>query len=147
MTDTDDLAAWLRTTLDRVEQVALAASGGGVWHYSGTDSVGAWTLYDEDWTIADLKTYRHESYDYAKRMPTMRHPAYIDADANGTHVAFWQPHRVLRLVEATRRILDLGQEFEVYSEPYTAQVLWERTLRLAAVWLEDQPGYRESWKP
>jgi hypothetical protein len=170
--DIDDLAAWLRTTLDRVEQQARAAAHGGAWRYCDGNSVGAWTLYDEHWAIADLRTYRHDKYDYSSRMPAARHPGYVDADANGAHIAFWDPARVLRLVEATRRILDEHQPASVtywptmmcgicadpnadtVDDPLGSDGPWTPnadhpcpTLRLAAVWLDDQPGYRDEWRP
>jgi len=106
----DDLVARLRHAwdererqLDEDERVAREASAGGSWSYPGSDSVAGWALYDEHWTIANLVTYEHETYDYAERMPGARHPRYVNADANGAHIARHDPARVLAEVERGRR--------------------------------------------
>lgn len=128
---------WAKAQVDEDERVAREASAGGRWRYSNGDTVGAWTLYDDDWEIASLKTYRHESYDYAERMPAVRHPRYVDADANGEHIAAWQPARVLALTKALRKALD---EFS-----------WEaREVDILAGLVEalygDRDGYQEEWR-
>lgn len=157
---TDDLIAWLRAQLDDDERVARAAAAGGRWSYSKGDSVGAWTLYDEHWSIASMTVYDTEAYNYSERMPAVRHPGYIDPDAIGGHMALHDPTRVLAEVDAKRRILDqvvdeatgldmqVDGEFRVGSrddvaEPYLGDVL----TRLLALPYADRPGYREEWRP
>jgi hypothetical protein len=159
-----DIVAFVRARLDEDEQVARAASAGGAWTYAGGDSVGAWTLYDEHWTIADLKTYQYEEYDYAARMPRARDPQYVDADANGAHIARHDPARVLREVEATRAIVaryadalrvrdddfdpaDEAMRKDRYSwgwADWHAEAL-EPVVRLLALPYSDHPDWREEW--
>ncbi len=99
----------VRERLDQDEAAALAASAGGRWGYSAGDSVGAWTLYDDHWNIATLTTYRHNGYDYATRMPAFRDPHYVDADANGAHIARHDPGRALADVAALRAVLTIWE--------------------------------------
>jgi hypothetical protein len=151
------LVAFVEARLDEDEATAKAASAGGAWRYEDGDSVGAWTLYDEHWTIADLKTYQYEEYDYAVRMPRARDPRYVDADANGAHIARHDPARVLREVEAKRAIL--GQYEAVCAEvrePKSAdhlaharsrQFQLEQVLPLLALPYADHPAYNPAWAP
>jgi Family of unknown function (DUF6221) len=155
----DDLVAFVRQQLDERERQldedqrkALAANAGGAWRYEGGDSVGAWTLYDESWEIASLTTYRHTDYDYASRMPAVPHPRYVDADANGDHIARWDPSRALeevRLgraeVEAKRRILDAC--LKVYGDEGGSLIgeLPEIVLRSLARPYAGRLGWRDEW--
>ncbi|WP_433078897.1 DUF6221 family protein [Dactylosporangium sp. CA-052675] len=125
-----DLLAFLAARLDEDERVARAAAGGGRWSYPGSDSVAGWALYDEAWVIANLKTYEHETYDYAARMPAMRDPRYVDADANGRHIARHDPARVLREVEAKRALLALHPHRR-FAEPLDANSRFEEDHRPA----------------
>jgi hypothetical protein len=148
MTGMDDLVTWLRAQLDEDERVARDASAGGRWRYSDGDSVGAWTLYDEHWAIAGLTTYDTESYNYAERMPAVRSPGYVNADANGAHIARWDPARVLAEVDAKRRILDwliLIEQHLRENDIYDMDI--EPQLKALALPYADQPGYLEEWRP
>jgi hypothetical protein len=158
-----DLVEFIRQRLDEDEAAARAASAGGRWRYEGGESIGAWTLYDEHWRIASLTTYRYDEYDYAERMPSARHPNYVDADANGEHIARHDPARVLREVEAKRAML--GMCVVLLNPPpllsgtsSTASRLEgiardadrrQATLFLHALALPyaDHPDYREEWRP
>jgi hypothetical protein len=141
-----DLVTWLRAQLDEDEQVARAASTGGRWSYSDGGSVGAWMLYDEEWQIGSLKTYRHETYDYSKRMPVARDPRYVDADANGSHIARWDPARVLAEVDAKRQLLNEAASWAKDDRPGESSC-GDTTLSLLALPYADRPGYREEWRP
>lgn len=148
-----DLITWLRAQLDEDERIAQAASAGGRWRYAPGDSVGAWTLYDEHWRIASLTTYDTKSYDYAARMPAVRHPGYIDADANGRHIARHDPASVLSDIAAKRAILDTYEEARTYydgpgrSAPAgEVHGLWTALQHLASAYA-DRVGYQEGWKP
>lgn len=67
--------------------------------------------------------------------------------AHALHIVRHDPARTLAEVEAKRRIVAMGQDFDVYSEPYTAQQTWERTTRLLALPYADHPHYRPEWAP
>jgi len=99
----------LQAAADRIREVAAKATP-GPWNTSGPDTIGQWGIYDSDWLVATV-----EAYDHNERLGTARGPAYIDADANAAHIAFWSPDKaelIARLLEgmaahwATRPIAD-----------------------------------------
>lgn len=148
------IVEFIKARLDEDETTARAASVGGAWRYDDGDSVGAWTLYDEQWAIASLTTYRHETYDYATQMPAFRHPRYVDADANGEHIARHDPARVLHEVEAKRAIVDLYERVERDSwgtednrEPFIGEQYLRDVLLLLALPYSDHPDYDPTWSP
>jgi hypothetical protein len=142
----DELVEFLRARFAEDEAVARAASVGGRWRYEGTDGIGAWTLYDEEWRIGTLKTYRHDDYDYA-RVPNFRDPRDIDADANGAHIARHDPARVLAECEAKRQVVeDMSFYWREYPEGLAARELADRTLTRLAVPYADHPDFREEWR-
>lgn len=165
----DDLVRFLLDRIAEDEDAARAASAGGRWRYSDGDSVGAWTLYDEHWRIADLVLYRRGEYDYEERMPAFRPPYYVDADANGSHIARHDPARVLAECEAKRRILELhptheqlpyravGGEMYRPPDPYYCDcqcpdgIIYGKepcdTKRFLALPYADHPSYRQEWAP
>lgn len=164
MSDTDDLAGWLRHTLDRVEQQAREATS-GTWADKGNGSIvhdgPSLSQTNENWgryVVAGVG-----AYDGGR-------PTAADAE----HIVFWQPARVLRLVEATRQRISwlLGQEHDMGSEPFptydSCRILLQPgelgdidvgycscgldvrrmlLLRFDALPFDDQPGYREEWRP
>jgi hypothetical protein len=73
----------------------------------------------------------------------------MDSSAAG-HIARWDPARVLREVEAKRRLL---QQFELRGNSVRATVVpatggvWDDLLRLLALPYADRPGYRQEWAP
>ena len=123
-----DLVEFVKARVDEEEEAARAASHGGRWRYEPGDSVGAWMLYDEHWSIASVTTYDTEGYDYSARMPAFRNPGYVDPDANGRHIARHDPARALREVEAKRRILELHtpQDYGhiTYADGHTVVTDW-----------------------
>lgn len=149
------IVEFLLTRIAEEEAAARAATGGGRWAYEGLDSVAGGTLYDESWMIARLKSYRHETYDYASRMPHARPPDYIDADANGAHIIRWDPARVLAECEAKRRIVEVHQGLSValkWVKGETGEAIVrsgvatsEATLRFLAAVYADRPDYNPAW--
>jgi hypothetical protein len=127
----DDLVQWLRDQLDTETQRATAA-GGDEWrrqdHPSETiavyDSKGDAVVYDEGWP----------------------------SEAQAEHIAEHDPARVLREIEAKRRLLGLHdrQNHQCVAEDGPSQ--WHAkdpcaTLRLLALPYADRPGFREEWRP
>jgi hypothetical protein len=137
------------------EEVARAASP-APWSYPGVASVAGGTLYDSTRRIADVTYEQPEDHDGS----IVRHLLVPEADANGTHMARWDPARVLAECEAKRRIVSLHT-----TEP---RVIWREevvdgdpdprlvphvesapnpTLRLLALPYTDHPDYDETWRP
>ncbi|MCI3240266.1 DUF6221 family protein [Streptomyces spinosisporus] len=125
----DDLVQWLRAQLDEDERIARAA--GGTW-----------------WAPPDLPG---EVYDSGG--------VNIDAKLKSfaAHIAEHDPARVLREIDAKRRMLELHHSIELPTEALDACAECEvtgaypeypcRTLRLLALPYSDRPGYREEWRP
>ncbi len=129
----DDLVQWLRAMLDDDEQIARRATarqpGGESWVY-GSEGVRA-----------------SSGLGVATRA----------VPVHGEHIARHDPARVLREIEAKRRILNeivprmnqmddqLEAEFGTPSNPDPYES--ENLLRLLALPYADRPNYREEWAP
>ncbi|MFE2073692.1 DUF6221 family protein [Streptomyces misionensis] len=127
----DDLVEFLRARLDEDEQVARAAAGRN-W----LDGDG-W-LMNEDMHIAEVGD-----------RPTL------------VHIAAHDPARVLREIDAKRRIIaehemvPAGQGGKLGCDICVATPSWGpevvsgpcTTLRLLALPYADRPGYRSEWRP
>ena len=128
-----DLVQWLRTQLDEDERIARAADP-GPWK---SESLG-----------------RHDQA--AIKLAASTSLIQFDgsrAAANGMHAARHDPARVLREVEAKRRIVD-AHERRPMPKGDTADcaqcwgAVWPcPTLRLLASVYDGRPGYQESWHP
>lgn len=142
----NDMIVWLNGALNQREAAAQACASGGRWRYSSGDTVGAWTLYDEHWSIASMTVYDTEAYNYSERMPAARHPGYIDPDAIGNHAALNDPAQILADVTADRALLDLAEQLDRSADNdagSAATQLWRTLAGKYATW----PGYSEEWKP
>jgi hypothetical protein len=130
-----ELVEWLRARLDEDEQVAREASP-GEWRPDAAPD-GRWYIDPG-----------HDTDDVGQ--------AARRADAE--HIARHDPARVLREVEAKRRILDLHAD----TRPYVYRDDGTRacgecgdgtvempclTVRLLALPFADAPGYRDEWRP
>ncbi|GAA4687922.1 DUF6221 family protein [Streptomyces youssoufiensis] len=137
----DDLVRWLGEQLDEDEAAARAA-GGTAWHWE--HSVG---------DMCDDRTcpYGELTTDEAVIMQVHGFDVRQDDRQVADHVARHDPARVLREIDAKRRILaehalngwvcttcDNGEVEQVFPCP---------TLRLLALPYADRPGYREEWRP
>ncbi|QKW15359.1 DUF6221 family protein [Verrucosispora sp. NA02020] len=151
---THDLTVWLDGVLDRIEQQTQVVATGGRWHYSGSDTIGAWTLYDEHWSIATMNVYDTKAYNYSERMPAARNPDYINPDAIGQHAAQNDPTRVLHRIAIDRRIIaahpvgEHGYCTNCWADSQVRSVDAPcPTLRLLAAAHDTEPGYRTEWGP
>ncbi|MFE7403208.1 DUF6221 family protein [Streptomyces sp. NPDC057557] len=139
----NDLVTFLRDRLAEDEQAALAASwdewDGSHWtarHREQRD--GRWVIIDRaDEGVTDVT------------------PQAADDGAVARHIARQDPARVLREVEAKRRIMDwhIGQRNDKtpWGEPvvicFCGYDLPCATLRLLALPYTDHPDYRDAWRP
>lgn len=142
-----DLVEWLRAQLDEDERIARGCSG--------TD----WWEHPANWVSA----------------PPLNRVAVVVHDGNRGHIVRHDPARVLREIDAKRRLLDLhgivhrnigwqGVDGEAeYGElPVCGHCVPKHThyptredvpegpcptLRLLALPYADRPGYREEWRP
>lgn len=136
----DDLITWLRAQLDDDERYArVAAARGDVWGLEEPKMDG--------WGGDELP----QAVIGGGKPLLWLNPEYASVDV-GEHVARHDPARVLREVEAKRRVLDEFKAATAFSLlPDTpgggyASALAE-VVRTLALPFSDRPGYREEWKP
>ncbi|MFE2710666.1 DUF6221 family protein [Streptomyces mirabilis] len=139
----DDLVRWLGEQLDEDERIAKMASAGPWTRHVGRITGG----------------------------PEGRVLVAQQAQAwNADHIARHDPARVLREIEAKRRLLDdytvtarirdeaaarikaAGdhpdpKDLETWDRAQREAAILEGPVRLAALPLADRPGYREEWRP
>jgi hypothetical protein len=125
----DDLISWLRSVWDDEERTALAVpEGRRSWHVDGGSVVAG--------------------------HPTDEVVDWVHDEGAAEHIALHDPARVLRRIEADRRILDeyqkaLDRRRRHPEDLAAAGALLQmvRVIKLMAESLADHPGYREEWKP
>jgi hypothetical protein len=149
-TMSDDLVQWLRKQLDDDERTALAwPADQRSWEEYGDRRISYASGASEGVSAVNVKA----------NAPLGWERIYVKRDGIGLahHVAEHDPSRVLREVEAKRRIIALceppivditgpGDTERQYvpgeGEPWGAEVL-----RLLALPYADRPGYRPEWRP
>lgn len=124
----DELITWLRAQIDDDERIARATNSQPGQRYS--------------WEVRE-RSPRDLPEIYLKG----EHFRVVDEldDESAAHIARHDPARVLREVEAKRRLLhDFGGFFGLDDFP---RGLVEYAFKLVALPYSDRPGYREEWKP
>jgi hypothetical protein len=118
-TAANDLVQWLRAQLDADEEQARAAAEelGGDWYY------------DDGFVLA-----RRED-----DMVATGSQDFLEAE-RGRFIAAHDPARVLREIDAKRRILDTLHE-------EGGDRMFADIFRLLALPFADRPGYLEEWRP
>lgn len=135
----DDLVTWLRAQLDEDERVARAIAA-------------------PDWTegAAWLRDMIDPLPSQLRAHPGMMPMNVTEEDVR--HIARWDPRRVLREIEAKRRIIyELGAQASRYRDGDPTTIISpegralanqaRRYLRLLALPYADRPGYRDEWRP
>lgn len=130
----DDLITWLKAQLDDDERKARKA-GAASW------SVGIEETSDGENAYYSVSAYGESEW-------------FIDAGATEhehaklEQIAAHDPARVLREVEAKRRLIDRCERaLGALDIEDPERVLAEDALDLIALPFSDRPGYREEWKP
>jgi hypothetical protein len=174
----EDLIDWLRAQIDDDERWALAcnrtyqyadvpavppASGvhwrwvaGDDWHTVTPDPVVDEFVAEPGYgcnlaTVETWRSGRHEMpHTYANEIVEM------DASAAG-HIARHDPARVLREVEARRRLIDQYEAMRAGAEAAAGTILagaakvrlgaCEMAVKIMALPFSDRPGYRSEWQP
>lgn len=154
----DDLVQWLGAQLDEDERIARAATA-GPWSRMGQRVLDPSPPSDR----------------LGVGMAVGHAAASADFNETADHIAAWDPARVLREIDAKRRLLDLhglvhrdvywlaedGEE-ETDEIPVCGHCVPRHsylphhskvpegvcdTVRLLALSYADRPGYREEWRP
>jgi hypothetical protein len=148
-----DMVEFLTARLRDDEKAALAANHDGPWSTPGDDGIAEGMLYahdapgsDNGWMIAQFKMYpngianQSSEPGYLPAFPTMP----IHHIENAVHAARHDPARVLRDVEAKRRIMTFADRRPELGE---GRYVGEGVIRLLASVYADHPDYREEWRP
>ena len=144
-----DLVAFLTARLDEDEAAAKAAPG-SEWQAFTEDDVAGASVYDEQWLLLYPQRYSHDNKLSNKRGATG--PRYIECtrDELAAHIARHDPARVLREVEAKRRILAAELDCETFhgnchqrDPEHPAHC---PTLAALAGAYAGHPDYEEAWK-
>jgi len=148
----DDLVRWLGAQLDEDERIARGADP-GPWK---SESLG-----------------RHDQSVIKLGAPTSTSMIQFDgsrAAANGAHAARHDPARVLREIDAKRKLLDDyvvtarirdeaaarikaagdhpdSEDLETWDRAQREAAILEGPVKLAALPCNDRPGYRAEWAP
>ena len=131
-----ELVEWLRAQFDEDERIARAATP------------GPWSVNDEsyaEWVIAANGTEVVAGGRWGGEA------SVFESTEDALHIAAHDPARVLREIDAKRRIIaehwlngwvcDTCDDGEVPPPPFPCP-----TLRLLALPYADRPGYREEWR-
>ena len=135
---TPDLVEWLRAQLDEDERIARAASGEEWGAISPT----------QPYAVFDVAAYKANT-----TLRTVGAIAGVEHAEDRAHIAEHDPARVLREIDAKRRLLAVHRPY--VAEPDQAclgcagGIEFERcpVVRLLALPYADRPGYREDWRP
>ena len=138
----DDLVRWLAEQLDEDERIARAATS------------GPWTLDDESYPET---VYSAAKVDVVAGGRWGGEASVFESTADAQHIVRHDPARVLREIDAKRKLLALHEPGETeYVDGDVCMVCSERgegpyypcvTLRLLALPYADRPGYRDEWRP
>ncbi|MFF5842143.1 DUF6221 family protein [Streptomyces massasporeus] len=128
----DELVGWLGAQLDEDERTARAATL-GPWVQSGIGDYG--------WTV-----------DFGRPGAGVETADTEQGLADASFIAVHNPARVLREIDATRRLLRAHEKWcegrceAKYPEGgFDAAHFWN--IKLRAETYSDRPGYREEWRP
>jgi uncharacterized protein YhdP len=144
-----DLVQWLREQLDEDERIARAVRVPHDWHQGPGD--------DPEWTDAELVCMWppefHTPYERDKHWRGLT----VEGAELAEHIAAHDPARVLREIEAKRRVLRQHEDVRAQvRNPVSAenrraarveQGALEDVMRLLALPYADRPGYRQEWAP
>jgi hypothetical protein len=136
----DELVVWLRAQLEEDERIARAA---------------CWDEQSDVW-VARPPQASYERYtvvDYCDDGVVAVTPENADVEGVGAHVAEWDPARVLREIDAKRRMLAVHRPY--VPEPdqsclgCAGGIMFSSCpiVRLLALPYADRPGYRVEWRP
>jgi hypothetical protein len=146
----NDLVRWLGEQLDEDERIARAASG---------EEWGA-VVPSQPYVIFDVAALKAN-----KTLETVGRVAAVERAEDRAHIAVHDPARVLREIEAKRKLIAQGGPFctsncdDPDSPPMDPDTNWTTPLehhfdcaayeaaKVLALPYANRPGYEESWRP
>ncbi len=141
-----DLIGFINARLADDERAAQAAPGTR-WHAFRQEDIAGAAVYDDQWLLLTPAHYDHDKPMSAA--PGATGPAYIEhhRDELAAHIARHDPARVLREVEAKRKIVARYQASLGYDNAEDEARCWllgEIVEALASAW-SDHPDYNPDW--
>lgn len=144
----DDLVQWLTAQLDADERIARAAC----W----CDDAATWCAAESEYGTPSRpggpRWYIEDSMEDG--VITTVDPQASADEGVARHIAAHDPARVLREIEAKRKLLrraltgiGCGQDHPGMDVHHDGGHRDEGTLRLLASVYDDRPGYQEAWRP
>lgn len=149
----DELVQWLGEQLDEDERIARAAAEPEKWIELNRAPHLNWSV--EYWADPDRAAVVAEESSAYPVVVTAEGIDEADAEARTVHVAEHDPARVLREVDADRKLLALfvevgAREVDLDDASEYADG-WVNALgmavRLRALPFSNRPGYRKEWRP
>lgn len=122
----DDLIAFLRARLAEDEKAAVAAAGQQAYY---------------DWEVGEADPPEQPE---VRVMGTLHQVATGADDSTAEHIARHDPARVLREIEAKRRLI---QWCEWMVGDFRGSDVWKDVLPLLALPYVDHSDYRDEWRP
>jgi hypothetical protein len=155
----EDLIDWLRAQLDDDERKARAATPGPWWdskilaapgHHTIRGGPSNWRGFDGSLGGDTRPIARIEP------APDVEGNFVTNHDADAEHIARHDPARVLREVEARRRLIDQYEAMRAGAEASAGTILagaakvrlgaYEMAVKIMALPYSDHPGFREEWR-
>lgn len=149
----DDLVKWIRAQLDEDEQIARAATPGPWWHNPGKQWLGPEAFEKYDLRQGEEFVGYGGPHPFTGAVASTGPASNLQGMKDAAHIAHHDPARVLREVEAKRRMLGIHRPY--VPEPDQAclgcagGIMFSAcpVIRLLALPYADRPGYREEWRP
>ena len=149
----DDLVQWLRAQLDEDEQIAQAATPGPWWHNPGKQWLGPEAFEKYDLRQGEEFVGYGGPHPFTGAVASTGPASNMQGMKDAAHIARHDPARVLREVDAKRRLLAIHRPY--VPEPdqsclgCAGGIMFTScpVIPLLALPYADRPGYREDWRP
>ncbi|MFK0140684.1 DUF6221 family protein [Streptomyces murinus] len=159
----DDLVEFLRARLDEDERIARAATPGPWWHNPGKQWLSPDAFEKYDLHQGEEFVGYGGPHPFTGAVASTGPASHMQAMKDAAFIAAHDPARVLREIDAKRRIIALwkaadddaaGEQRHADSYdtgadgwPMGREDALSDVLRLLALSYADRPGYKESWRP
>ncbi|MFF7147498.1 DUF6221 family protein [Streptomyces griseoaurantiacus] len=138
----EELVEWYGQQLDEDERIARAAAEPEEWVELNRAPQLSWSV--ELWADPDCAAVVAEESSAYPVVVTTQGMSDADAEARVAHIVAHDPARVLREIDAKRRIIG---RINSHAAVMGRDEIHDDLLRSLALPYADRPGYKESWRP
>ncbi|NUS78490.1 MAG: hypothetical protein HOV70_20140 [Streptomyces sp.] len=151
----DELVEWLRAQLDEDERIARAATPGPWWHNPEKQWLGPEAFEKYDLRQGEEFVGYGGPHPFTGAVASTGPASNAQGMQDATFIAEWDPARVLREIEADRKLIadyvSAQETVDAIAHPDMydvgrAQGLEDAVRRRASAY-DQRPGYREDWRP